>query len=94
MSQTFGDRALVLQDAATPGDQMLVISMLSLPGTFFGGDGPTPDPGQQVQVTGEVMRFDIQAIEQRIGVNLDESLFAGWADKPVMLATAIEATAR
>lgn len=38
-------------------------------------------------------RFDLQAIEQRIGIQLDESLFAGWADKPVMLATAIEPVA-
>jgi hypothetical protein len=36
-----------------------------------------------------VTHFDLQAIEQRVGVTLDASQFAGWDNKPVMLATAI-----
>jgi len=39
------------------------------------------------------MRVDLQTVKRRLGINLDASQFADWADRPVVLATAIEMVA-
>jgi hypothetical protein len=43
----------------------------------------------KVIVTGTVQTFDLAAIEQRIGEDLDDALFADWTNRPVLIATAV-----
>ena len=48
---------------------------------------------QAVIVTGTVRQFDLAAIEQEIGYDLDDALFADVAGRPVIVATAVETAA-
>lgn len=68
------------------GETKLTIPIDAMP-TALVNEDPTPDAGEAVQATGEIWRFDLPAIEERLGVNLDDLLFADWVDKPVMIAT-------
>lgn len=42
--------------------------------------------GEEIQVTGTVQAFDMASIEDQIGRDLDDALFAGYEDYPVILA--------
>lgn len=57
-----------------------------------GGDGSVPNlsEGQRVRVTGEVQRFNIEDVEQDLDVNLDDSLYADFEEKPVVLPGTVE----
>jgi hypothetical protein len=46
--------------------------------------------GNGAIVTGTVRQFDRAAIEQEIGYDLDDALFADLAGRPVIIATAVE----
>ena len=89
IEQAIGPIAFVLTDADAESEQLLVVSALSLASTYTGGDGPTPETGESVQVTGEVWSFDVGAIEERTGIDLDDSLFSEWSGRPVVVATAV-----
>jgi hypothetical protein len=47
-----------------------------------------------VLVTGTVRPFDLVALEQELGVDLDDDLFAYWVGKSVIAATAVTLTPR
>lgn len=48
---------------------------------------PTADAGQAVEVTGDVSRFNVRAVEDRIRTPLDDGQFAAWVGQPVLIAT-------
>ncbi|MGE3268171.1 MAG: hypothetical protein AB7P40_05450 [Chloroflexota bacterium] len=88
VGQMVGSRAFVLTGGEALDQRMLVIGALSLPGTFAGGEVPTASDQEAVEVTGEIWRLDLSAIEDRIGVDLNDGQFAAWSGQPVMIATA------
>lgn len=50
-------------------------------------DIPPVDPGQQVQVTGTVEQvFDIVAVEEDYGIDLDDELFVAYESEPYLVA--------
>lgn len=57
------------------------------------GSIPNLSEGQRVRVTGEVQRFNRQEIEQELDVNLDDSLYAEYEEKPVVLPGVVEVLA-
>lgn len=58
------------------------------------GSVPSLSEGQRVSVTGEVQRLNLEEIEQELDVNLDDSLYANYEEKPVVLPGSIEVLAR
>jgi hypothetical protein len=42
-----------------------------------------------VEVTGHVRRFDLAAVEQDLGLDLDDTLYSDWVGKPVVIATSV-----
>ena len=40
-------------------------------------------------MTGLLRAFDLAAIERQLGLDLNDSLFSGWAGKPALIARAI-----
>ncbi len=54
------------------------------------GSVPSLSEGQRVSVTGEVQRLNIEEIEQKLDVNLDDSLYANYEEKPVILPGSVE----
>lgn len=56
------------------------------------GEGSLPNlsEGQRVRVTGEVRRFDIQELERELDTNLQDSLYAGFEENPVILPGTVE----
>ena len=59
------------------------------------GEGTIPElsEGQRVRVTGEVQRFNREAVEQELGVNLDDDRYANFEEKPVILPGTVEVLA-
>jgi hypothetical protein len=43
-----------------------------------------------VRVTGEVRRFDREAVREELGVNLRKRYYGGWRNKPAILAQSLE----
>lgn len=82
--------SLTSDDAAEGDDSFEVEAAL-----VAGGEGSIPalSEGQRVRVTGEVQRFNVEEVEQKIGVNLDDSLYADFEEKPVVLPGAVKVLA-
>ena len=60
-----------------------------------GDEGSIPDlsEGQRVRVTGEVQRFNLEEVEQELGVNLDDDRYADFEEKPMILPETVEVLA-
>ena len=43
-----------------------------------------------VRVTGEVRRFDREAVREELGINLRRRYYGGWRNKPAILAQSLE----
>ncbi len=48
------------------------------------------DDGQEVRVTGQVGRFDLEAFEFAVGGQLDDTAYADWDDEAVLVLESIE----
>jgi hypothetical protein len=46
--------------------------------------------GDRVRVSGTVRMLNIADVENEIGYDLDDNLFADWDGKPVLIAAAVE----
>ena len=42
-----------------------------------------------VRVTGEVRRFDREAVREELGINLRRRYYGGWRNKPAILAQSL-----
>jgi hypothetical protein len=97
VGQVISRRAFTMGDGGYLDDGLLVVTNRPLRGVVGGPAGQTgAEAGQLVladrevvEVTGEVRLFDIGEIEREMGVRLDESRFADWTGRPVVLATAV-----
>jgi hypothetical protein len=82
-----GDRAFRLNDSATAmasaADNLLVIDAMS-------GNVSDTMLDQPIKVTGVVTTLDVPTLEQQLGVDLDDSLFSDYANRPVLVATSVE----
>lgn len=92
VGQTISPNAFSLtsDDAAQSDDSFEVEAAL-----VAGGSGSIPNlsEGQRVRVAGEVQRFDIKEVEQRLNTNLDDGLYAEFEEKPVVLPGVVEVLA-
>lgn len=79
----------VLTDRASGGPELLIMNSPSLQAELATGQQTTPELNEAVRITGEVVRFDPESVEQTLGVNLDETQFTDWTDRPVVFATNI-----
>lgn len=70
--------SLASEDAAQSDDSFEVEAA-----RVVGGEGSIPglSEGQRVRVTGEVQRFDVKEVEQRLDTDLDDSLYAEFEEK-------------
>lgn len=82
--------ALTSEEAAESDESFEVEAAL-----VAGREGSIPDlsEGQRVRVTGEVQRFNREEIERELDVNLDDSLYAEYEERPVVLPGAVEVLA-
>jgi hypothetical protein len=48
--------------------------------------------GQQVEITGVVQTFDVAALEQSLGVDIDENMVSGLAGRSVVVADQVNTT--
>lgn len=82
--------SLTSEDAAQSDDTFEVEAAL-----VAAGEGAIPElsEGQRVRVTGEVQPFNIEEVEQRLNTNLDDSLYASFEEKPVILPGTVEVLA-
>ena len=75
-------------------DELLVVCVTSLPAV----SGRRPDMPVEVndilQVTGLVRPFELAAIEDEIGADLDDASFQAWVSKPVLVARVYHITPR
>ncbi len=82
VGEVIGPRAFTIGEP----QELLVVGANELPtiaqGTFEGE--LTPD--RTVQVTGPVRTFDLAQVEQEIGFDLDDNLFANYAGRPAIVA--------
>lgn len=81
----------------TGADDLLVISPVPLwkVGSQSGGDLLTEDElseGDTVWVTGEVVRFDMAAAEQRVGADLDEETLDAYVGTTAIIADSVSLT--
>ncbi len=94
VSNVLGSNAmLVVPQAGVSGaDDMLVISPVPLSeaseATEQSGDAPLSQ-GETVQITGEVREFELLAIEQEIGVDLDDESLDAYDGTPSIIASSI-----
>jgi hypothetical protein len=53
--------------------------------------GPAPDVAEleNVSATGTLQEFDVTAFEQQQGVELDDALYGGYQDEPVLVAAEV-----
>ena len=53
--------------------------------------GPAPDVAEleNVSATGTLQEFDVTAFEQQQGVELDDALYEGYQDEPVLVAAEV-----
>jgi hypothetical protein len=86
--ELLGDRAFRLNDSdtstATGATELLVVGAT-------GAMVTDTMLNQPIKVTGIVTKLDLPALEQQLGVDLDDSLFANFVDQPVLVATSVEA---
>jgi hypothetical protein len=75
VSEVLGPRAFVLND------DLLVMARRDLQAGL--------NDGQSVAVRGTVREFDLEAFEQALGRELDDSAFADRDDRPVIVATSV-----
>ena len=81
VTRVLGPNAVVLNDrllVAGAGDD--------LPGDLREGDA--------IQVTGRFRRFDLGAFERELGTDLQDNLFAGWRDRPALIARSAQLVPR
>lgn len=58
------------------------------------GEVQQVEPGQALIVNGTVHEYlDIEAVEEELGVDLDDAVYEDWENDPYLLATSIEADA-
>jgi len=57
-----------------------------------GGPAPNVAEPQEVRVTGTLQQFDLTAFEQQQGVDLDDTLYAEYQDRPVLVAAEVQST--
>lgn len=85
-----GPHAFTVEDSDPALDEaMLVLSpspLGAVPG--WAADGAFP-PEATAWATGVVRRFDRAALAQDLGLTLDETQFAAWAGRPVLVAQAV-----
>lgn len=88
VQQTLGSRAVVLdEDAPLAGgidSDLLVLSAT---------ESITVTEDDLVRAIGTVRTFDLPAIEQELGADLDDTLFAPYADTPVIVARLVAVNA-
>lgn len=83
VAETLSTDAFVIAGAAgTTVDPLLIVEEQEI---------PPLDEGQVVEVTGTVQQdFDIAAVEQELGIDLEDDLYADYVGEPYIMATSGE----
>lgn len=90
VGHVLGTRALTVDTPGVIGDQLLVISKESL--EPVGGSGiqesifSSTDP---VRIVGQVREFNIQDVQEQLGVDLDDSIYKAWEGRPYIFVNTI-----
>ncbi len=96
LANVIGARAFVLRDLPTLGnDQLLIIAandqvIPSNEAVFAQGGGSQAAQNQSIVVTGTLRLFNLGAIQDEIGADLQDSQFSQYAGQPVMIANKVE----
>jgi hypothetical protein len=90
IEQVIAPHTLVLgdPDPMQPAD-VLVISRTPVWQAGQNETHPFVFVGNEIHVTGTVRRGDLHAIERELGITLDDRVYARFAERPVIVATAI-----
>jgi hypothetical protein len=75
-------------------EEILVVSALPIPAADDRPANGRLVEDADVRVTGLIRRFDSAELEGELGVDLDDSLHASWAGRPVIVARSIQAPVR
>ncbi|MDP8949153.1 MAG: hypothetical protein M3N00_02765 [Actinomycetota bacterium] len=93
VAEVLGPRSFLISERLSAGDLLVVSPVpLSEVGGQRGGDPLSDDEMSEdelVQVTGEVVRFDIAGAEQRIGEDLDGEALDAYVGTPAIIADSI-----
>ncbi|GAA2176925.1 hypothetical protein GCM10009784_25500 [Arthrobacter parietis] len=58
------------------------------------GEVPQLEPGQSLIINGTVHEYlDVEAVEEELGVDLDDTVYEQWEDDPYLLATSVKVDA-
>lgn len=93
VENTIGTQALTVDGPGAIGDQLLVVSRDSL--EPIGGSGIPQSiftPTDAVIVEGQVREFHLKEVEEELGVDLDDELYAPWEGRPFVFASRIDTT--
>lgn len=93
VGQVIEPRALVMLDSRDlRGSSAIPESTITDKGLLVintSRNNPTLSERQNVRASGVLQPFDIAAIEQNLGVDLDDDLYTEYEDRPVLLADQI-----
>ncbi len=86
-----GRNAFTIEDGDPRfGDELLVVSATTLAALPGWPTGPAPEV--PITVTGTVRPFTVQAMERELAIDLDDRLFAGREQRPVIVADSVGIT--
>lgn len=94
VNRVLSSRAFTLGGGAFGGAELLVVAAEVLPDIPERPLHKPVLPGDLVQVTGPVHRFDRTAFQRETGVVLGKARFAGWGGRPAILALDVRITPR
>lgn len=89
VENVIGSRAVTLTGPGIINDTVLVISKQPLVPVGGGGDDVFYKEGTRVFVSGEARSFQIDEMEEELGVELVDEEFRTWEGKPVIVADSI-----
>lgn len=90
IENVLGTRALTIDGPGAIGDQLLVVSRDSL--EPVGGSGIPQSifsPTEVIMVEGQVREFNLNEVEQELGVDLDDQQFSAWEGRPFVYAFSV-----
>lgn len=95
ISDVMGSRAFAIGGGEFVGDpKILVVSAGALPSVADRPPEALALENDILQVTGQVQAFDLSAVENAIGYDLEDALFADWVGRPVIIASSMNLTPR
>ncbi len=87
VTQVLGARSFLITQRLD--SDLLVVSSVPLREVGDESGGATFSEESQVWVTGEVRRFDLTAVEDRIGANLDQEALDAYVGTPAIVARSV-----